>query len=221
MKVNKIYLDVPFKEKDEAKKFGVKWGNNKKLWFTDGRGTKKGIEKWIPTINLITPLVVIKNYRICWKCKNITPIIAFTAKDFIETSFLKDDICDFVNDDESPDKEIKTFLNELNSREQLSASYEYKILFSNLNFYLISNLKKIITEKYPFYRLGRSKAAGIYVANHCVKCDSIQGDFPIFCEPDGEFWIESREELDKLEKEIILEENSTLPLNVDIYYSSL
>lgn len=41
--MNKIYLSVPFSEKDEAKSCGAKWDWNEKRWYcTD----MKGFEKW-------------------------------------------------------------------------------------------------------------------------------------------------------------------------------
>ena len=38
---NKIYLNVPYEEKDEAKKMGAKWDTKKKRWFIDHKNRYK------------------------------------------------------------------------------------------------------------------------------------------------------------------------------------
>jgi hypothetical protein len=44
----RIYLNVPFAEKDEAKKFGAKWDAEKRCWYCDLDLYKGGIRAWIP-----------------------------------------------------------------------------------------------------------------------------------------------------------------------------
>jgi hypothetical protein len=40
----------------------------------------------------------------------------------------------------------------------------------------------------PFYRLDRSESTlSSYWSNHCERCDSLQDDHELFCEPDGAF----------------------------------
>ena len=41
-KLNKIYLNVPFAQKDVAKKLGAKWDRKKKKWFTEDNNKLKG-----------------------------------------------------------------------------------------------------------------------------------------------------------------------------------
>ena len=45
---NKIYLNVPFNEKNDAKNLGAKWDKNKKKWFifNDDKNKTEIIEKW-------------------------------------------------------------------------------------------------------------------------------------------------------------------------------
>ena len=40
--LNKIYLNVPFAQKDIAKKLGAKWDRKKKKWFTEDNNKQKG-----------------------------------------------------------------------------------------------------------------------------------------------------------------------------------
>ena len=46
---NKIYLNVPYNEKNDAKKLGIKWDKNKKKWFifNDNKYKTEIIEKWL------------------------------------------------------------------------------------------------------------------------------------------------------------------------------
>lgn len=41
--INKIYLNISYDKKDEAKQYGAKWDKESKLWYTDGYGAKFGI----------------------------------------------------------------------------------------------------------------------------------------------------------------------------------
>jgi ribonuclease HI len=40
-KSSKMYLNVPFSEKDEAKKFGAKWDSNRKKWYVDEKNKNR------------------------------------------------------------------------------------------------------------------------------------------------------------------------------------
>lgn len=52
---NKVYLAVPYKEKDLAKSLGAKWDPNKKKWFAPN-GEQCLLDKWSPYGNPITEL---------------------------------------------------------------------------------------------------------------------------------------------------------------------
>lgn len=45
---NRIYLEVPIAEKDEAKAFGARWDGEKKLWWIHTEKYVGGITKWKP-----------------------------------------------------------------------------------------------------------------------------------------------------------------------------
>lgn len=49
MQYKKIYLNVPYEEKEEAKKLGAKWDNAEKSWYcTISPGENNKFKKWIP-----------------------------------------------------------------------------------------------------------------------------------------------------------------------------
>lgn len=43
---DKIYLNVPYKEKDQAKKYGAKWDSTAKSWYYPGYNIPMELEKW-------------------------------------------------------------------------------------------------------------------------------------------------------------------------------
>jgi hypothetical protein len=44
----KIYLEVPFKEKESAKNKGCKWDSVKNKWFIENPEYTEDFKKWIP-----------------------------------------------------------------------------------------------------------------------------------------------------------------------------
>ena len=45
---NRIYLEVPFEEKDEAKALGARWDGAKKLWWCHSENYAGGLTRWKP-----------------------------------------------------------------------------------------------------------------------------------------------------------------------------
>lgn len=51
---NRIYLEVPIAEKEEAKSFGARWDGEKKLWWVHTEKFSGGILKWAPAFKART-----------------------------------------------------------------------------------------------------------------------------------------------------------------------
>lgn len=51
---NRIYLEVPMADKDEAKGFGARWDPEKKLWWTHTENYKGELTKWKPAFKART-----------------------------------------------------------------------------------------------------------------------------------------------------------------------
>ena len=43
----RLYLEVPYRDKEEAKQFGCKWDYVKKVWYIDEREDITSIMKWV------------------------------------------------------------------------------------------------------------------------------------------------------------------------------
>lgn len=210
--INRIYLNVSYDEKDEAKQYGAKWDKEVKLWYTDGYDAKFGIEKWMPTVNIIAPLYLLLDTKECFNCKKTTDIVAFSSKQCFELSSIIDELNEKYND-MTAEEIILMEINEYNENIQLMDDNEYYALYSNLNYNSNNTLKNIITNNFPFYKLGKSKERNIYIANHCEHCSKIQGDYYIFEEPSGNFDLEHTLKYRVIEKGII-------PIDADIHYST-
>ena len=213
--IDKIYLNVPYEEKDEAKKYGAKWDKEAKLWYTDGYNAQFGIEKWIPTLNIITPLYLLLDTKECFRCKKITDIIAFSSKHCFDLSTIIEELYEKYDDMSAEEiilMKIKEYNNDILEMEQHDDT-EYYSLYSRLDFNMNITLKNIIKEKFPFYHLGKSKIGGIYIANHCEYCKMIQGDNYIFNEPSGNFDLEHTLKYKVIDKGII-------PIDANVYCST-
>ena len=70
---SKIYLNVPYKQKDIVKKLGGKWDSQKKQWFIPEGMDQNLFKKWLPltTGNLKADYFYLaQTYGKCIKCKN-------------------------------------------------------------------------------------------------------------------------------------------------------
>jgi hypothetical protein len=81
----KLYINVPYSEKDKAKELGAKWDPVKKSWFIPTELNQINFEKWIPKNNdknidgniRSAGFFIIESLESCWKCKQDTPVFSF------------------------------------------------------------------------------------------------------------------------------------------------
>jgi hypothetical protein len=95
---DRVYLNVPFAEKDRAKSLGARWDGDKRAWWIEPRADLKPFEAWLPVssghaplfqdldqkqwaiedvelmhqINELGPIEVIFAPWSCWKCHQET-----------------------------------------------------------------------------------------------------------------------------------------------------
>ena len=73
-----LILNVPYKEKDEAKALGAKWNPNIKKWYVQNRQDYVKFYKWIMaqgSIIVCNNLYVIEGRQRCFKCGKETRVI--------------------------------------------------------------------------------------------------------------------------------------------------
>ncbi len=68
MSDEKIYINVPFSEKEEAKAIGAKWDNEKKSWYVLADVSEEAFSKWLADLEKIVPIET--EYQ-CEECGSI------------------------------------------------------------------------------------------------------------------------------------------------------
>lgn len=77
----RIYLNVPYHEKEEAKALGAKWDARVKKWYADtARDEYVKYSKWIlddsyEAIIAMEYIFVVEGIQRCWKCSNQTRVV--------------------------------------------------------------------------------------------------------------------------------------------------
>jgi len=71
-------LDVPFREKDAAKRLGARWDATRKIWFVPDGVDTTAFQKWLPHITIrSSSYFLAESTRECWKCQQVTPVFGF------------------------------------------------------------------------------------------------------------------------------------------------
>jgi len=165
----KIYLNVPYSEKDQAKSLGARWDVKIRKWYFEGAINQfPKFEKWIldgckQALIVFERFHIIEARRTCFKCTNKTRVIGFGIG---EHSLLMDNRDDVYSDnlDDSP---------EMNGEIYLAWSVEEQEIPPLLLSYIKSEYN---------VKTGYSSVVGKCFANHCDYCGVIQGNNYLFDE---------------------------------------
>lgn len=67
-----VLLDVPYQEKDLAKKRGARWNPQLKSWYVDDLTKVGAVSEWIGNDNIVCEnLYILTKEHTCWKCGKI------------------------------------------------------------------------------------------------------------------------------------------------------
>jgi hypothetical protein len=169
-----LILDIPYNEKDEAKRIGAKWDPNIKKWYVNDKEDYHKFVKWIEPIGnivIIDALYLIEGIQKCFRCQKETRVIGFGIDKHLSICSLEDYKQD-INQEEIhivgpiypiPDKLL----------QYLQGKYNYKMRFSKTT--------------------GKTN-----ISNCCDYCDVLQGDFFLYNEVDSPFFIYSEEDVKEL-----------------------
>lgn len=169
-----LYINVPFSEKDEAKKLGAWWNPEERSWYVKRRRDYPQFYKWILGNNeerfiLCDYFYIVEGKRKCYRCQRETEVIGFAIEKFY-----------ILHDPEEYGELYSWWDGEIHI-----ASYIDPISEKLLNY---------LNKKYG-YHMGYSKTVkDSYLANHCKHCNAIQGDYFLFSEPDSPFFIDTIED---------------------------
>jgi hypothetical protein len=189
-----IELNVPFSQKDEAKKLGARWNPDSKKWFIPDGISDLPFQRWIEKNNprqdtrpatqtMFAPVWLLTSYENCYCCHKNSSVFAITSQA----------IEDYDVGDEN--------------------DVHYQTHRADKNHYVsISNLEQVderigqyLAKAAPNYRMDFSKTqhARVYM-NHCEHCQAKLGDFYMHNEPGGAFYPDSYEDAQKM-KQVIFE----------------
>lgn len=189
-----LLLNVPYEEKEEAKKLGAKWNPEIKKWYVTNPKTYGNFLKWIEggevSYILCDELYLVEGKTQCYCCKQQIPVIGYGIKKMV--TLYEDDI-EFIDGtihigsiiDPIPETLLK----------YIQKHYNYKMRYS-----------KTIGDK--------------YLANGCPNCDSLQGNFFLFQEVDSPFFIDSDETASNLTLYKIKLPYDLVLRNVEVGYGS-
>lgn len=150
-----IKINVPFSQKDEAKKLNAVWIPDVKTWvIPDAIADINPFKAWLPKEGgsiVKYPYIIAKSSRNCWKCRKETPLIAFGSKNYFTTAF------------NSP-------------RDVLWGKYDLPVFFRDIKS-VDNDLVLLLERKYPYFQNTYSKTLGKNIwVNTCMHCQTIQGD---------------------------------------------
>jgi len=166
--MSRIDLQVPFSEKDEARRLGARWDPGQRVWYVPANVDPTPLEKWRPrtaTPNIRAAVFFLaKTRRDCWRCSAATRVVAIVLPTGHEALYAADD----------PANDCWQV-----SREPVVLSY-----VGALPKPLAVRLQPLA----PHYRIDSSQTTGTsYWMNHCERCAAKLGDFETVCEYDAAF----------------------------------
>lgn len=208
----KIYLNVPYSQKEEAKGLGARWDFKLKKWYYNGKikdFAKFG--KWIVDENepygiiACETICIIEGRRKCYRCGKTTRIIGLGV---CEHGYLGRDGDDFFIN-------VPNFYSREDKWLRLAWVDDEKDIPPLLLSYIKNNYN---------VRIGHSSIVGKCFANHCDYCDSIQGNNYLFSEdspistmnPDNNVLLQRMKEL----KIYYVRLDEKISLNWNVHYCS-
>lgn len=165
----RIDLNVPFAEKDDAKRLGAKWDGERKVWYVPDGVARDAFERWLPDDPDFTVRAdryfIARSRTYCWKCSEPTAVYGFVLDEDHEIL--------------EPDEEDETSDVWYRPDQPTIVHYVHELAPQ------VAERVKAMTRH---YRPDFSKTTeSTYWMNHCEACGMKQGDFQLFCEPGGAF----------------------------------
>ena len=183
-----VYLEVPYPEKDEAKKMGAKWNAELKTWYAPSNLNPFVFAKWLPK----------KIKADIWALPNI---YLATGKDkcplcgeLVSVYCLASDNYEYIEKDKNAEPPIEGVI-----------TYSYLKTAPKV-------LEKFFQLNCTSYFMDHSRTAEThYYMNHC-SCGAKLGDNFLHSEPGGAFFPETEDEAKSIELRRITPTEDKLPL---------
>lgn len=199
-------LNVPYAEKDEAKRLGARWSPERRCWYVPAGSDPLPLSRWwitretTPSLSLRAPeAYLVRSPAHCWRCGSPITVIGFLLAPSFE-----------VNDAWESGEEAVV--------DHWSAYEDWG--FAHYIEELSSEVAEIASAASPTYRPGFSKTMQCqYWANHCSSCRALQGDFNLFSEPGGAFMPMTEQDAQLMRATrvgVLFEASAEFSLGVDV-----
>lgn len=96
-----LLLNVPYREKEEAKELGAKWNPEQKKWYVHEKNDYPKFAKWIAkqgSIVVCDAIYLLEGKQNCFKCGKGTRVIGFGLENFYDFEGEFDDEFDYDSD---------------------------------------------------------------------------------------------------------------------------
>lgn len=161
----KVFLDVPYSEKDVAKQLGAKWSPELKRWYIPEGVDAVAFEKWLPPIIKPSLYALPKFYLVmasveCYKCGEVAKVYCVASDKY-----------EMIEKDDDSEDESNVFT-AYSSLKNIPAELESIIQLQCVTYFK------------DFSRTTK----GNYYINHCASCRAKIGDHFLHDEPGGAFF---------------------------------
>lgn len=158
MPLSRINLQVPYSDKDAAKRFGARWDPTLKLWYIPAGVNPEPLRQWIPApqaANIRASCYYLaESSRDCWRCARHTPVVAIALPPGHQELYIEDDAAD----DHWEPVDLAALL----------------LYIADMPEPIPARLRPLA----PHYRIDFTQATEtFYWMNHCEHCDAKLGDF--------------------------------------------
>ncbi|HLR92489.1 MAG TPA: DUF5710 domain-containing protein, partial [Atopostipes sp.] len=88
-KKGKLLLNVPYREKEEAKALGARWNPEIKKWYATNRTTYHQFLKWLlkgTSYIVFDAIYLAVAERTCFQCNQLTRVVGFSNPNYLSFS---------------------------------------------------------------------------------------------------------------------------------------
>lgn len=167
-----LLFNVPYSDKDDAKRLGACWNPDLKMWYVQDRKDYYKFLRWLAGDTIVSSsLYIVEGVRSCYRCGSLIPVVGFGFETFENINYVCSDSSGLKRQD------CSVHIGEIISR-------------------LPRNLEAELALKYNLKRVNRY--GEWQYSNHCHICGAIQGNYFLFDEVDSPFFIDGAESAKKL-----------------------
>lgn len=169
----RIYLNVPYVDKEVAKRYGAKWHPERKQWYIQGEIiANEDFAKWLDYKEkyclFAMHFYLAEKKRTCWNCRNKTPVFSLLYDTY---------------------EHLESELITIGSREIWVNQWykENEPFFAPLSDLTSETINNLLTKNHPVVKTCIKLTKNKKAQQYCTHCHSKQGNHYLFEEVDAPF----------------------------------